>query len=248
MGIFNRVLAQFSANKQVQIANDSNDRLLAQINHYASLIRLQDERQLIEVMIEGQSNSFQSMIVGVDLHHQQLIIDELSPKLMAPETLIGQQVGLRHQHNRQMLKICSEIVGWENDSRTVLLDLPKTVKYRPRRQNMRVEMSLGSVIKAVIDPIYGAPWYASVSNISEGGMRILVTGDLRGSLHKNKPLRDCMVTLEDGHTIHSQGRVKAFSYQGRPYRRTEISIEFEKMSKEARESLQIFLNHQNTAA
>ncbi len=232
MGIFNRVLDHFTKKKTEATVTTTNNRLLAQINRYASLIRLQDERQLIEVISPDHTDSFQSMIVGVDLYNQQLIIDEFSPKIQNPTALVGRTLVLRHQHNQQMIKVTCEVLGWEEKSHCLLLTLPEDVNYQPRRHELRVELTGSAPLTATIDPLYGAPWYASISNISTGGMRILVTGDLRNNLHKNKFLKKCNITLANGSEVPCKGRVKAFSYHGRPFRRTEISIAFESMSED----------------
>ncbi|MGH1486187.1 MAG: flagellar brake protein [Cellvibrionaceae bacterium] len=248
MGIFNKVLYHLSKNKVETEAKDTNNRLLAQINRYASLIRLQDERQLIEVITEKRSDSFQSMIVGVDLYNQQLILDDFSPRIQNREALLGQTLILRHQHNRQMLKVTSEVLAWEEGSQCFLLKLPEDVQYHPRRQESRIFLPSSVPLSATIDPIYGAPWYASITNISAGGMRILVTGDLRSQLHKHKPLKKCDIALDSNTAISCKGRVKSFSYHGRPYRRTEISIAFESMNEEDQYSLHSFLEQLSIAA
>lgn len=232
MGIFHRVFQRFATQPHTEEEPQRADRLLAQINRYASLIRLQDERQLVEIIIGAQAESFQSMIIGVDLYNQRLIIDALSPRIQNPHSLTGQVMTLRHQTQQQMLKITSEIIQWDEESQCLLLHLPEHVNYQPRRQQTRFILDKSNPINAHIDPIYGAPWHAGVDNISLGGARILVMGDLRPHLHKNKPLRKCEIKLDNGQHICCRARVKAFSYHGRPFRRTEISIEFEAMANE----------------
>jgi len=254
MGIFNRVLHHFaqhisaSAQKQQDsITQNTNDRLLAQVNRFTSLIRLQDERQLIEVIVGKQGESFQSMIVGVDLYNQQLIIDEFSPRIQNPSALVGQTIILRHQNKQQMLKINSEILSWDESNHTIVLDLPDRVEYQPRRQQERIVLNNNTPLSAVIDPIYGAPWHAGIDNISLGGARILVMGDLRPHLHKHKPLRKCEITLDNGQVISCRAKVKAFSYHGRPFRRTEISIEFETLQNEDLFKLEEFIEQLSMA-
>lgn len=252
MGIFNRVLHHFAQHIPTQKQKDvkeknTNDRLLAQVNRYASLIRLQDERQLVEVIVGEQAESFQSMIVGVDLYNQQLIIDEFSPRIQNPSALLGQTVILRHQNKQQMLKINSEVLDWDKANHTIVLNLPDKVEYQPRRQQERIILLNNAPLSAVIDPIYGAPWHAGIDNISLGGARILVMGDLRSHLHKNKPLRKCDITLDNGQAISCRARVKAFSYHGRPFRRTEISIEFESLQNEDLFKLEEFIEQLSMA-
>ena len=242
MGIFNNVLYCLAKNRAETAVKDTNDRLLAQINRYASLISLQDNRQLIEVITEKRSDSFQSMIVGVDLYNQQLILDDFSPRIQNREALLGQTLTLQHQYNRQMLKVSSDVLAWEEESQCFLLTLPDDVQYQPRRQASRTFLPSSVPLNATVDPVYGAPWYASITNISTGGMRILVTGDLRKQLHKHKPLKKCNISLDRNTLISCKGQVKSFSYHGRPYRRTEISIAFGSMSDEEQCCLNSFLD------
>ena len=230
------------------ITQEAQERLLAQIHRYASLIRLQDERQLVEILLPGHTDSFQSMIIGVDLYHQQLIIDDFSPAIHNREALLGQTLTLRHQHNRQMLQISSEVLGWEEDSQAFLLKLPEEVTYQPRRQSARLFLAGHIPLSATINPLYGAPWYASVSNISSGGMRVVVTGDLRQQLHKHKRLKHCELMLDDNTLITCRGLIKSFRYHGRPYKRTDISIAFESLSEEDRLQLDSFIERLSIAA
>ena len=248
MGIFNKVLYRLAKSKNEVEVKDRNDRLLAQINRYSSLIRLQDERQLVEVIVEGHTDSFQSMIVGVDLYNQQLIIDDFSPRIQNREALIGQTLIIRHQHNRQMLKVTASVISWEESSQCFLTHLPEDVEYQPRRQEARLFLSGKVPLSATIDPLYGPPWYASIVNMSVGGMRVVVTGDLRNQLHKHKLLKRCELNLDDNNAISCRGRIKSFSYHGRPYRRTEVSIAFESMNEESISILTHFLEQLSMAA
>ncbi|MEO0443243.1 MAG: PilZ domain-containing protein [Pseudomonadota bacterium] len=248
MGIFNRVLQRINKKHTEMEVKATHDRLLAQINHYSALIRLQDQRHLIEVITPTRSDSFQSMIIGVDLYNQQLIIDELSPQLVNPESLVGQNLTLRHQHNRQMLKVSSQVVRYKKDHHSIIMGLPAEVGYQPRRREQRLMLMGPTVVTVFIDPIYGAPWYGNIVNISSGGMRILVTGDLRNNLHKNKPLRRCDLKLNDREIVHCKGRVKSFSYFARPYRRTEISIAFEAIDEQYQQVLNEFIDQLSIAA
>jgi c-di-GMP-binding flagellar brake protein YcgR len=146
-----------------------------------------------------------------------------------------------------MLKVTSEVLEWDATTHSITLNLPEQVKYQPRRQQTRVSVMNTNPLSAVVDPTYGAPWHAGIDNISLGGARILVMGDLRSHLHKNKPLRKCNITLENKQTISCRGKVKAFSYHSRPFRRTEISIKFESMENEDLFKLEDFIEQLSMA-
>jgi c-di-GMP-binding flagellar brake protein YcgR len=250
MGIINRVLSCFSHTKPVPVVKheESHSKLFAQVNRYVSLIRLQDQRQLIEIISTDFIDSFQSIIIGVDLYHQQLIIDELSPRIQNPEALVGRKLTIRHQQNRQMINIDVDVVSWSEETHCLHLSLPEDIGYKPRRQDYRMELLAESPINALVAPLYGAPWHSTLTNISLGGMRIIVSGDLRPELDKHKPLKKCTFTLPSGSTITCSGHVKSFSFIGRPYRRTEISIEFDNLIDDHKFELQHFIEQISIAA
>jgi c-di-GMP-binding flagellar brake protein YcgR len=188
------------------------------------------------------------MIIGVDLYNQQLIIDELSPRIQNPESLIGRTLTIRHQKNRQMLNIEVDVIGWSNDTHSLHLSLPEDTGYLPRRQHYRRELLATTPMNARVAPVYGAPWHATLVNISVGGMRIIVSGDLRAELDKHKPLKKISFTLPASSTVTCGGLVKSFSFIGRPYRRTEISIEFNNLSDDHKFDLQHFIEQVPIAA
>ena len=83
MGIFDKVFSHLGKeNPSPEATAPNNKRLMSQINQYAPLIRLQDERQLIEVLTPNEAESFQTMIIGVDLYQHQLTIDEPFQRLV----------------------------------------------------------------------------------------------------------------------------------------------------------------------
>ncbi len=255
MNIFDRVFGRLSKPtsepKTEQL--DSHSSLFSQVNRYASLIGLQDQRQLIEVISPDFTDSFQSMIIGVDLYQQQLIIDELSPKIQNPETLVGRKLTIRHQKDKQMINITVDVIAWSEDTQCLHLALPEDTTYAPRRRDYRMELLSNAPVNAVITPVYGSPWHSTLTNISLGGMRIIVSGDLRSELEKHKPLKKCSIVLPSNHLpaeppIHCSGRVKSFRFIGRPYRRTEISIEFGAMSESDQLAIEQFIEQVSIAA
>ena len=219
-----------------------------QLSRYAPLIHLQEQRQLLEAVLPHRQDSFQTLIVGLDLMQQHLVIDELAPLLADPKSLIGKQINIRHQRNRTMLDMPLTILDWSAQERCYRLTLPDHVKYSPRRHYERLTLARHSLLNTEVKPLYGAPWCATIDNISHGGMRISVGGDLRGQLSKHQLLPICRILLSNTTSIDCRGYVKAYSYFNRPYRHTEISIEFETMDSQQREELTRFLDHLTIAA
>jgi len=244
MGLFNRFIDRFSHS-----ANDNHHE--PTINHdwiqsfekYHYLTNLQDKRQLLEIFIKGEKGSFQTMVVGIDFFAGLFSLDSFSPQLLAPESLVGHTVIIRHQSQWQQLDIEATINEWSTEDSCFRLLLPVVSDYRPRRHYTRFQLNTDKYLKSEISPLYGAPWYATVKDISEGGMRIALPSDLRPHLQKDTVLPKCQVMLDNNTSIQCRGIVRAYTYYSKPYRHTEISIAYHNMSQANQNDLRRFLNY-----
>ncbi len=250
MSIFNRFIDRFTpVNTEEAISQQIiNERFVEHFDRYNNLMRLQDDRQLLEVLIDGHKNSFQSMIVSIDFMDGSFSLDEFSPRLKNPHSLVNHTVTIRHQQDWEKLEIQAKVLEWSSEDACYFLALPEYVDYQPRRNYPRLVLTNETPLKTHINPLYGAPWYATVKDISQGGMRINVAGDLRPHLHKDKLLPKCQIILDDNMAIHARGEVRSFSYINKPYRHTEISIEFRNMSQPHQSDLKHFLDYVQVAA
>jgi len=148
---------------------------------------------------------------------------------------------LKLQENRQVIECLLPDSNDDPIDNSLCIDLPYQADYQPRRIEPRIEFNDQSVFSANINPLFGAPWYAKLKNISQGGMRIAVAGDLRDQLHKNLPIQRCDIDLGFKKPLRCSGRVKSFSFYTRPYRHTLVSIMFENMNEHDLGNLEDFL-------
>lgn len=249
MGLFNHFLDRLiHTNTEIPVQQASNQHFIECFDNFQHLMKLQDNRQLLEVLVPNHKNSFQSMIIGIDFTNESFKLDEFSPSLLSPESLLNQVVTIRHHKNWEKLEIQGTIFNWSEEEHCYYLSLPEFVAYQPRRNYPRLLLANNNPLKTHINPLYGAPWYATVKDISQGGMRINVSGDLRPHLHKDKLLPKCLVILDSNISILCQGEVRAFSYISKPYRHTEISIEFRNMSQPHQTDLKRFIDYIEVAA
>jgi c-di-GMP-binding flagellar brake protein YcgR len=249
MGLFNQFIDRLTHHHPEQVMHQiTHDNVVNHFVNYHHLMEMQDDRQLIEVRLSGHKNSFQSMIIGIDFVDAHFSLDEFSPFLAQPESLVHQEVTILHYKNWEKLEIHTTITGWSEQEHCYQLALPDFVDYEPRRHYPRLLLENSNPLKSHINPLYGAPWYAIVKDISQGGMRINVSGDLRPHLHKDRVLPKCQIMLDDNITIQTRGLVRAFSYRNKPYRHTEISIEFNHMSEAHKMDLKRFIDYVEVAA
>ncbi|MBX2807746.1 MAG: flagellar brake protein [Cellvibrionaceae bacterium] len=216
--------------------------LAEQLNRYGILIQLQDDRQLLALLFPNGVDSFQTMILGIDLYQQQLTLDALTPSIKNPEDMIGSALYLRHYQSNQVLLLQTTLIACNQQDHSLQVSLPQNIHYQPRRAQQRVTLGVEASAKATLYPLYGAPWYATVNNISCGGMRIAVSGDLRAALHKHLVIKRCELHLTAQNRLCCRGRVKAFSYHSRPFRHTLISIAFEALTEDTLAELQDFID------
>lgn len=249
MGLFNQFIDRITHHHPEQVMQQiTNERAMNHFDNYHHLMQLQDDRQLVEVYLSGHKNSFQSMIIGIDFVDANISLDEFSPFVEHPESLINQEVTIRHYKNWEKLEIHTSITGWSKQEHCFQLALPEFIEYQPRRNYPRLLLANNHPLKSHINPLYGAPWYAIVKDISQGGMRINVSGDLRPHLHKDKVLPKCQIMLDDNISVQARGLVRAFSYSNKPYRHTEISIEFTNMTEAHKTDLKRFIDYVEVAA
>lgn len=232
MGIFSRMLHHLKGERiERSFSRQHHDVLMTQLQQQTSLMKLKDKRQVIECILPDSDETLQTIILDIDLYEKKLIIDEPSPLRVSLDSLIGKSITLRHQHQQLMLCFSAMVLDYNANDRSLSIDLPYQADYQPRRIEPRIEFSEHTVHSANINPLFGAPWYAMLKNISHGGMRIAVAGDLRDQLHKNLPIQRCDIDLGFKKPLTCGGRVKSFSFYTRPYRHTMVSIMFDGMSQ-----------------
>ncbi|RYZ79062.1 MAG: PilZ domain-containing protein, partial [Moraxellaceae bacterium] len=113
----------------------------------------------------------------------------------------------------------------------------------PRRQSRRADVSNKPILGLKIRPIGQDVSYGSVMDISSGGLRASIPGNLLGQLRHGALLPLCELALSDELVIRCSARVRSFRLLRTPHRNTQISIEFVDLSPERTQKLQQFINN-----
>lgn len=212
---------------------------------YLPLWQLQAQRQIIEVKIEGSTRSYQTLIMALDIQRGFLWLDDLFPNQHALE--LGDNVTLRHHRNGEQLCFTSPIVAWGSTygASGLAILLPDELSYKPRRQYVRCELSHKPTLNVKIRPMGQDVSYGTVQDISLGGLRLCVPGNLLAQIHHGSFLPLCELSLSDELQIRCSARVRSFRLLRTPHRHTQISIEFIDLPLERQQKLQQFLNNLN---
>lgn len=190
----------------------------------ALLTHLCQTRQLLEVKLEGETLSYQSMIVAVDAARGLLWLDELTPG--APRLNDAHWLIISHQRQGEVLTLRLPLVAGPSQGRSAIATvLPEHADYRPRRAWSRFGLP-GAQMKAKVRAVGNEPQFGKILNLSAGGMRLALTGNQLGYMRRDALLPLCQFQLSGGLRINCQARVKSARIARTPFRHTQVSLEF----------------------
>lgn len=252
MTILQAVMQKFTRKQSPEPeVTEAAPRLADMVERYSALMELQAKRQLIEVVPSLQATdnelSCQSMILEINFSGGYLILDELFPRL--DNLQLGDELTIKHHSHGELLTFTSRLLHIINDAGSLCyaLALPEQVGYRQRRLYPRINLSQQQPLNVRLQSPWRTPWYAIAQNISAGGMRLTVGGNVLQQLNRGCILPTVEFKFNNEFQIRCQARVRAFRFCRRPYRQTQISIEFMDMGPQQRLQLQQFVNTLNNA-
>ena len=146
---------------------------------YLSLYQAQQQHSLIELQLDGDSQSYESMLLSLDQHQRTILIDELLPQKRLD---VGQcvTVTVRQTQGRQ-LQFNSVIVDTHtNDRQFCVLAMPQSLEEEQRRSSYRLPVNNEAVASEFVGPDESA-YRAQLHNLSASGICLELNTD--ESLH-----------------------------------------------------------------
>ncbi len=210
-------------------------------DQYLPLWELQKTRQLLEIKIGSASRVYQSMILAIDIDRGLLWLDDLFPQQLILDA--GDDITLRHHRNGEQLVVRAPVVALGSNYGAVgfAIELPEFAVYTPRRSAPRYAIGHQSPLSVKIRTLGQEPCFGTLQDISSGGLRLIVAGNLLPFLRHGAHLPLCEVNLTDDLQIRCKARICAFRMGRSPYRHTQISIEFLDLEEDKRAALTRFL-------
>lgn len=210
-------------------------------DQYLPFVELQKTRQLLEVKIGTASKSYQSMVLAIDIDRGILWLDDLFPQQLFLD--VGDYITLRHHRNNEQLVVRAQILALGSDygATGIAIELPEYASYIPRRSSPRYAMGHNSPFSVKIRTLGQEPCFGTLQDISTGGLRVIIAGNLLQHLRHNATLPLCEVNLSEDLQIRCKARICAFRLGRNPYRHTQIGVEFLDLSQEKRAALGNFL-------
>lgn len=162
---------------------------------------------------------------------------------------VGDEITLRHHRNGEQLVIREQIValGSSYNASGFAISLPAFAYYAPRRSAPRYVVGHQSPLSVKIRTLGQEPSYGTLQDISTGGLRLMVAGNMLPYLRHGALLPLCEVDISDELKIRCRARICAFRIGRSPYRHTQISVEFIDMEESMRVALARFLRETQLA-
>jgi len=218
--------------------------LAAQIpDNYLPLWQLYKQRQLLEVKLDGASRSYQTMILAMDIERGLIWFDDLFPQQLLLET--GDPVCVRHHQGSESLSVHGAVIalGADYGATGFALLLPEAASYQPRRTDPRFTLNGDTPTLVKLRTLGAEPCIGTLQDISAGGMKLHVAGNMLAQLRHGTLLPLLEFKLENQLQIRCRAKVCAFRFTRAPYRCTQISLEFVDLDEEKRNQLTKFLRY-----
>ena len=138
-----------------------------------------------------------------------------------------------------------QILEVVNTSRGPLyrVSLPQEISLQQRRQFSRLNLSRDKPLCVKLSTPGQAAWYSTAINLSAGGMRLVVGGNLLDALHPGKRIQNCEFKFTDRIAVSCEASVRGFRFLRQPFRQTEISIEFTDLSSVTAKEMTTLIEH-----
>ncbi|ACE85255.1 flagellar brake protein [Cellvibrio japonicus] len=242
---FNKVPSRGMAESHLPEA-DTNLSLASHIpDQYLVLWQLYKQRQLLEIRLGSASRTYQSMILALDIERGLMWLDDLFPQQLILDT--GDEITIRHHRQSEQLLIRTHItaLGSTYGASGLAVPLPEQAHYTARRASARFHVASETPILVRIRTLGQDPCCGTLQDISSGGIKLHVAGNLLPHLRHGVQLPLCEFRLNDELQIHCRARVCAFRLMRAPYRCTQISLEFLDLPVEKRIAIEHYLQWAN---
>ena len=205
----------------------------------APLFALMEGRKFIDVFSLRSGERFQSVILGVDLAGARLELDELFCASGQFMHFPGEQFSVRYHQAGEVMSFDTTLIEIRDGSGNPVyyFSLPQQLKLEQRRRHARLTLGRQQPVGVKLISPFKMRWHATAINISQGGMRLVIGGNVLDQLQKSAVLPACEFSLSDTCRVNCSARVLSYRFQRRPYRQTEVSIEFLDLSNQGRNQL-----------
>lgn len=172
----------------------------AQLHETARLLKkMCAQHVFIDVRIPGRDELWRSMLLGVDVGHREVHMDELFPVGEASELRVGERITITCRDDQTSLRISTRVrqVLREGDALSYLLDLPVQAEKNQRRDCWRMPVEGRGDIGFTARFAGHRPCAVDALDISQEGVRLSVPMDVSDLEAGRSVLHDCNLELGD---------------------------------------------------
>ncbi|ARN76001.1 flagellar brake protein [Oceanicoccus sagamiensis] len=172
-------------------------------DHYLQLERLRIDHDWITAKVTKNGEVYQSLILQVDIEHNELLIDELYPPDKLDHIEPGDTVEIYSQNTSKPVNFYSRILAreTEGDEARWRLELPAEVGRNQSRSAYRVyvesEQDLEIELYSDNEPMLDV----RIINISAEGIKLSFAEEIKDLIKDGQEFTDCIIRLPTGFDI-----------------------------------------------
>lgn len=206
------------------------------------LWQLYNSRQLLEVRIGSAKLSYQTMIIAIDIARGLIWLDELFPQQRMLE--VGDDITLRHHRSGEQLVINTQVLALANNygASGIAIALPPLLAYTPRRAAVRYNIAEHTPVLVKFRLMGEETRFATLQDISSGGLRLQVAGNITGSLRHDAQLPLCEFSLHENLSIQCRARICSYALVRGAQRYTHIGLAFTDLPLSQRIAIEQYLH------
>ncbi|WP_049721841.1 flagellar brake protein [Gilvimarinus polysaccharolyticus] len=206
-----------------------------------TLAQWQQARRILNVESNQWPNLGQSLILAIDAKRELLWLDDVFP---AQDSLAEGQslrVSLRQGFERCYFTSTVIAIVHKTQGRMIALYIPAEIHRAPRRIQPRFILP-GPTLNAKIRAAGLHPESCQVINISAGGMRVALNGNLLKHYRPGSVLPYCHFALSPDIIITCSGIIKAATLDKSIGRKTKVSLSFADITFGQRQQITAYLH------
>jgi len=205
----------------------------------ATLDSWRHERRVLSV--ESGLWQGQSLLLAIDVKRELLWLDDVFPVQQHLSQGQHLQVSLRQGFEHCHFSSVVIAIIDKPHGRMIALQIPSQIHRSPRRKQRRFILP-GPALNVRVRASGLHATSAELINISAGGMRLAINGNLLKSYRPNSSLPFCRFALSPNLLITCSGVIKAASLDKKVGRKTQVSIAFADITQTQRQQIDAYLH------
>ena len=174
--------------------------------YHQELERLRDQHEHFTVLLNGASQKLQSLILSIDYHRRELVIDEPFPSEDIGAVNSGDSLEIHSQSQQLSLSFHTHLLSREplEGKSSWRLELPEAIGPKQNRKSYRVYVENEEQLKLSLAANNAPLASAKILNLSASGLKWRLSESEGKSLTAGQQFSDVVITLSESCSLQAE--------------------------------------------